>query len=125
MPSSEAAFRRRREQGSETPFLLPEWNLRLQCHWFLLWSKAVASLPEIILYTRDECHLCDVAADVLGQSIPDWSEVNIETDLDLIRKYGVRIPVLFNVETGQELFWPFEAAAVRVWLDSASESEEG
>ncbi len=39
--------------------------------------------------------------------------VEIADDEDLLERYGVRIPVLRHRETGGELDWPFDAAAVR------------
>ena len=37
----------------------------------------------------------------------------IADDAELLEQYGVRIPVLRRVDTGEELDWPFDAAAVR------------
>lgn len=74
---------------------------------------------DLVLYTRPECHLCDVAAELLdGQGI-SWRAENIETDLGLIRRYGEKIPVLFRPEDGAELFWPFTEGALRSFLEAA------
>jgi glutaredoxin len=60
----------------------------------------------VVLYTRAGCHLCDEARDVLlaerARSPFTLEEVDIETDDDLVREYGVRIPVV--VIDGQERF---------------------
>ena len=48
------------------------------------------------LYERDGCHLCDEARVLLDEMIgPDrFARVNIETDDDLVLRYGFRVPVL-------------------------------
>jgi hypothetical protein len=71
-------------------------------------------MSELILYSRPECHLCDVAAELLAGLGLTWQSVNIDNDEDLIRRYGIRIPVLQRSDTGEVLFWPFDAEKVRV-----------
>ena len=67
----------------------------------------------LILYQRDDCHLCDLALDVLAQAkTPDFSSVFIDDDATLEARYGDKVPVLRDAVTGQELNWPFDAAAV-------------
>jgi hypothetical protein len=39
--------------------------------------------------------------------------VEITDDAELLERYGIRIPVLRRWDTGRELDWPFDAAAVR------------
>ena len=39
--------------------------------------------------------------------------VEIADDEELLERYGVRIPVLRRLDTGEELDWPFDVAAVR------------
>jgi glutaredoxin len=60
----------------------------------------------VVLYTRPGCHLCDEARAVLlaeRERTPfDLDEIDIETSDDLIRNYGVRIPVV--VIDGEEAF---------------------
>jgi hypothetical protein len=60
----------------------------------------------VTLYTRPECHLCDVASDVLEAARQDFAfdinRVDISTDRDLRKRYGVRIPVV--AVNGVELF---------------------
>jgi glutaredoxin len=62
---------------------------------------------QLTLYTRDECGLCEVAKNLLNQAGCRYDTVNIETDLGLIQRYGERIPVLVDAQSGQTLFWPF------------------
>ena len=68
----------------------------------------------LTLYQRDDCHLCDLALEVLAIArVPDFQSVFIDDDESLEERYGHRVPVLRNNSTGVELDWPFDAAAVR------------
>jgi hypothetical protein len=65
---------------------------------------AVPPLPELILYTRDGCHLCDEARAIVqglledraarGQRTAALRERDITTDPELERRLFDRIPVL-------------------------------
>ena len=71
----------------------------------------------LILYQRDDCHLCDLALEVLAQArAPDFQSVFIDDDAPLEQRYGDRVPVLRDDESGAELNWPFDAAALCAWL---------
>jgi len=74
--------------------------------------------PKLILYSRPDCHLCDEAAGLLATVAPGTAlrVVDIEPDLGLLVKYGQAVPVLQRSDNGAELFWPFDAAALRVFL---------
>lgn len=51
----------------------------------------------VIVYTREGCHLCDDAKAVLveyAEYLPEIEDVDIETDPDLVSKYGEQIPVV-------------------------------
>ena len=70
----------------------------------------------LTLYQRDDCHLCDLALDVLAQArVPDFDSVFIDGDAGLEARYGDRVPVL-RTDAGRELGWPFDTAAVRALL---------
>jgi len=71
---------------------------------------------QLTLYQRDDCHLCDLALDVLAQAcVPDFDSVFIDGDAELEVRYGERVPVL-RADEGRELGWPFDTAAVRAFL---------
>ena len=63
-------------------------------------------MRSVVLYARPGCHLCDDArAVILGvrERRPfDFAEIDIESDDDLLREYGVRIPVV--TVDGEERF---------------------
>ena len=68
----------------------------------------------LILYQRDDCHLCDAALAVLAEArAPEFESVFIDDDDALEQRYGLRVPVLRDDARGIELDWPFDAAAVR------------
>lgn len=74
--------------------------------------------PILQLIQRDDCPLCDRALAVMAAArAPEFESVWIDGDDALEATYGVRVPVLRDA-TGRELGWPFDAAAVRAWLDA-------
>jgi len=71
---------------------------------------------EIRLYGTRYCHLCDEAEATLRRIGVEAVYVDIADDDRLIEKYGTRIPVLQRVDSGEELGWPFDAAAILRFL---------
>ena len=69
-------------------------------------------MSRMILYYQPECHLCDEAEVLLHAAglADSYLKVDIETDLDLLKQYGVHVPVLKRRDDNQELFWPFSHA---------------
>ncbi|MHB8448393.1 MAG: glutaredoxin family protein [Rudaea sp.] len=71
----------------------------------------------LTLYQRDDCRLCDLALEVLAQArAPEFASVFIDDDAALEARYGERVPVLREDDSGRELNWPFDAQALRGWL---------
>jgi glutaredoxin len=52
----------------------------------------------VVLYSRPGCHLCDEARAVLdaerARTPFELDEIDIETDDELVKEYGIRIPVV-------------------------------
>ena len=52
----------------------------------------------VVLYSRPGCHLCDEARAVLeaerAQTPFDLEELDIESDDELVKEFGIRIPVV-------------------------------
>jgi hypothetical protein len=70
---------------------------------------------DLRLYQRDDCHLCDLALEVLAAArAPEFESVFIDGVDTLEARYGTRVPVL--CDDGRELDWPFDVAGVRAWL---------
>lgn len=71
----------------------------------------------LVLYQRDDCHLCDQALAVLAAArAPEFASVWIDGDDALESRYGTRVPVLHDDTSGRELDWPFDAAAVAAFV---------
>ena len=76
---------------------------------------------ELRLYTAHNCHLCEVAEDLLQPLLEQQHlilrKVDIAVDADLIAAYGLRIPVVV-LPNGVEKGWPFTATQVKRLLVS-------
>lgn len=71
----------------------------------------------LILYQRDNCHLCDLALEVLAAArVPDFESVFIDDDATLEQCYGLRVPVLCVEHGRRELDWPFDVERLRRFL---------
>jgi len=55
-------------------------------------------MSRITLITRNGCHLCDEAKAALdrvtAKSGEPWSELSVDSDIELEREYGERLPVI-------------------------------
>ena len=81
---------------------------------------AATDVPVLVLFQRDDCHLCDLALEVLAAArSPEFQSVFIEGDASLEERYGARVPVLRDPAAGRELDWPFDVAGVRRFLEDA------
>ncbi|MDQ2702998.1 MAG: glutaredoxin family protein [Pseudomonadota bacterium] len=73
--------------------------------------------PVFLLFQRDDCHLCDLALEVLAAAgAPAFESVFIDGDPRLEEQYGTRVPVWRDDANGRELEWPFDAGAVRAFI---------
>lgn len=67
-----------------------------------------APLPDVVLITKADCHLCADARDAVGRVTAAlglrWSERSIDDDDDLRERYAEEIPVLL-VDGVQRDFW--------------------
>ena len=71
----------------------------------------------LTLFQRDDCHLCDLALEVLAAArVPEFESVFIDGDEALEARYGERVPVLRDEADGRELAWPFDAEALAAFL---------
>lgn len=74
-------------------------------------------IAALILYGTQACHLCEEAGAILNALGLEADYCDIVDDDTLLELYGVRIPVLKRLDTGAELGWPFDAAAVVKFLE--------
>jgi hypothetical protein len=73
--------------------------------------------PEVILYSRPGCHLCELAARMLAVAGVRWREIDIDGDPGLAGRYGLRIPVVRIETAGRELEFPFDADSLARFLE--------
>jgi glutaredoxin len=52
-------------------------------------------MPEVILYTRAGCHLCDDAKQVLRDAGLVFTEIDIDGDPALRARFNEEVPVVF------------------------------
>jgi len=72
----------------------------------------------LILYSRADCHLCDLVAAMMDRTGVPWRSVDIDGDPDLARKYGIAVPVLLHPGSGRELFFPFDDETLTQFLEN-------
>jgi len=73
--------------------------------------------PEFLLFQRDDCHLCDLALDVLAAAgAPEFESVFVDGDVQLEARYGTRVPVWRDRVGGRELDWPFGVEELRAFM---------
>lgn len=75
--------------------------------------------PLLLLFTRDGCHLCERAAELLNELGLSWRAVDIESDPGLEARYGLTIPVVRCEHTKKELCYPFGKAQLLDLLGAA------
>jgi len=77
----------------------------------------------LVLYSRDECHLCEQAMALLAHLglAAFVREVDIEADVDLLGRYCLRIPVLRDAR-GRELDWPFDLVGLQAFLEGGDDT---
>lgn len=75
--------------------------------------------PRVTLYARPGCHLCDAAREVIERVCADlgerYVEIDIDTDEELLRRYGEEIPVTL-VDGRQHDFWRVDEQRLRAAL---------
>ena len=71
-----------------------------------------------ILYGTANCHLCEVAIDLVQLSVADLdlTVIDIIDDSDLYAQYALTIPVLKSCISGAELNWPFSLESLQIFL---------
>ncbi|MES2868373.1 MAG: glutaredoxin family protein [Pseudomonadota bacterium] len=71
--------------------------------------------PECQLFGTLGCHLCELAEEVVMPLVEHGLMVELIDIADSevsFEAYGLRIPVLQRVDTGEELDWPFDTEQV-------------
>ncbi|WP_031433788.1 glutaredoxin family protein [Methylomarinum vadi] len=70
------------------------------------------------LFSTAGCHLCEQAERLLEQSaIADaYQKKDIADTPEWLERYGIRIPVLYHLSSGQELSWPFDESTLQRFI---------
>lgn len=72
---------------------------------------------KLLLYSTTFCHLCEQAQALLAQFGIEAEHIDIVDDDALLERYGTRIPVVKRLDTGSELGWPFDIAALQRFIE--------
>lgn len=75
-----------------------------------------SDLPQLILYMRLGCHLCDGVRRLLCQENIPHGLVNIDSDAALRQQYDWLVPVLHCRATDRELIYPFGREELRQFI---------
>ncbi|HSA47126.1 MAG TPA: glutaredoxin family protein [Candidatus Competibacteraceae bacterium] len=76
--------------------------------------KPYDSAPLLALYATSGCHLCEQADALIRRTVTlSFRTIEITDDDNMLQNYGLRIPVLRRLDTGEELNWPFDAPAIQ------------
>ena len=76
-------------------------------------------MNNLLLYTTSHCHLCEQAQQIIYHAFGEVvREIDIITDDALLERYGIRIPVLHEQTSGNELDWPFDHEQVVQFVDN-------
>ncbi|HEU4425310.1 MAG TPA: glutaredoxin family protein [Pilimelia sp.] len=69
------------------------------------------SEPRLTLITRVGCHLCDVAKEAMDRIATrtgeQWVELDVDSDIELEREYGERVPVVL-LDGREHGYWRVE-----------------
>ena len=84
-------------------------------------ADPVSNRVQLTLFQRDECHLCELAWEVLAMAgVSDFDSVFIDGDAALEREFGLRVPVLRVTRpttsagpSSVDIDWPFDVEQLR------------
>lgn len=78
--------------------------------------------PEIVLVTKNQCHLCDDAREIVSRVAADaglgWAERSIDEDPALHERFAEEVPVVL-VDGIQRDFWTINEARLRRTIEAA------
>lgn len=67
-------------------------------------------MSRVTLISRTGCHLCEDAEAVLDRIVPgQWTRIDVESDVELERDYGDRVPVVL-LDGAEHGYWRVEEA---------------
>ena len=85
-------------------------------------------MKTLYLYTTAGCHLCEQAEALVAPCLVRYGlvlePIEIADSEDLMRRYGVRIPVLRLAGETRELGWPFTAEQFVAYIEKPDEDRD-
>jgi len=72
---------------------------------------------KLLLLGTSACHLCEQAEELLADYREAVAWIDIAEQSQWQDRYATRIPVLLHLESQQELAWPFDRAAVNIFME--------
>lgn len=69
------------------------------------------------LFVRPNCFLCAQAAQILAEAGISAERLDVDSQTKWQKEYGVLVPVLYDSLTQRELIYPFDANAVREFVE--------
>jgi glutaredoxin len=79
-------------------------------------SPARADEARVVVYSRKDCHLCEVAEQLVAEICADtgdsWVRVEIDADAHLVARFTEQVPVTF-VDGKQHDFWRVDERRLR------------
>jgi glutaredoxin len=86
-------------------------------------SPAHADDARVVVYSRVDCHLCEIAEQTVAEICADtgdtWVRVEIDGDDDLVSRFTEQVPVTF-VDGKQHDFWRVDEVRLRAALSKKS-----
>ncbi len=85
-------------------------------------------MSDLLLYSTEDCHLCEQALAIISRHKDivggkrRLQVIDIIGDEALMERYGVRIPVLRENDSGREIGWPFDADSLTAFLQPAPDA---
>ena len=73
-------------------------------------------MNKLILLGTSACHLCEQAEDILVQANIDYQKIDIAEQEQWQKRYAIKIPVILNEQSQQELCWPFALEDVQAFI---------
>ncbi|MGZ5580651.1 MAG: glutaredoxin family protein [Methylobacter sp.] len=77
----------------------------------------------LVLFGTSGCHLCEQAEEIIHGCLAESVEyIDIAEQPEWQERYAIRIPVLYDRDTEQELGWPFGQAEVMGFIERVERS---
>lgn len=76
-------------------------------------------MSKFILLGTSACHLCEQAEGLLNEIDISYQKIDIAEQEQWQAQYAIKIPVLLNMESQQELCWPFTTKEIQAFIKAS------